>query len=107
MRYTAVFEFETGHEPSVGIKDGWLGGDLCAVQFNDALLEIERLQNQVAAAKEVIAKGLDLMTTEQVGQWAGVRSFLEQETIDYAPADLLANAEISGSPKASPGTLTG
>ena len=94
MRYTAVFEFETGYEPSVGIKDGWLGGDLCAVQFNDALLEIERLQNQVAAAKEVISRGVDLMTTEQLGQWTGVRSFLEQETIDYAPADLLANAPL-------------
>lgn len=82
-RYTAVFEFEEA--PAVCVKDTWLGGKLCAVQFNDALVEIDRLRNQVNAAMVVINRGLELMPTEKVGEWDGVRSFLEQETEDYEP----------------------
>ncbi len=46
MRYTAVFDFEDGKEPAVGINDGWLGGKLCAVQFSDALKELEILRQE-------------------------------------------------------------
>ena len=37
MRYTAVFEWPDGGAPGVKRGDGWLGGELCAVQFDDAL----------------------------------------------------------------------
>ena len=37
MRYTAVFEFPEGQKPAVGKKDSWLGGELVALQFSDAL----------------------------------------------------------------------
>lgn len=85
-RYTAVFEFPAGMEPpSVGAMNDWLGGKLCAVQFTDALRENERLHNQVAVAKAIVKAGVDLMHHTQLGQWAGVRSFLEQEADDYEP----------------------
>ena len=44
MRYTAVFEWPERQEPAVSKKDGWLGGELCAVQFSDGLEELERLK---------------------------------------------------------------
>jgi hypothetical protein len=70
MRYTAVFEFPLGEAPKVSANDGWLGGKICAVQFYDALqeievlnAEIERLRNQadndictIMELKEKLAK---------------------------------------------------
>lgn len=53
MRYTAVFEFKEGTEPAVGKKDGWLGGELCAVMFSDGLQELEAIKD---AAEVVILK---------------------------------------------------
>jgi hypothetical protein len=44
MRYTAVFKWPEGQEPRVGKGDGWKGGELCAVSFNDALDELQRLR---------------------------------------------------------------
>jgi len=44
MRYTAVFKWTEGQEPRVGKGDGWKGGELCAVSFNDALDELQRLR---------------------------------------------------------------
>jgi len=52
-----------------------------------AATEIERLRNQVAAGLHVVNAGVDLMSREQVGRWAGVRSFLEQVAEDYEPLD--------------------
>lgn len=46
--------------------------------------EFRRLRNQVQAGKNVVAAGVELMTTEQVSYWGGVRSFLEQGTSDYS-----------------------
>jgi hypothetical protein len=36
-RYTAVFEWPDGEEPTVNKGDGWLGGALCTVIFADAI----------------------------------------------------------------------
>ena len=47
MKYTAVFKWPEGQDPSVGKDDGWLGGELCAVSFNDALDELQRLREAV------------------------------------------------------------
>lgn len=55
MRYTAVFEFKEGEEPAIGKGDSWLGGELCAVQFSDALEELEGLQAIRDAAEKVVA----------------------------------------------------
>jgi hypothetical protein len=54
MRYTAVFEFKEGTEPAVGKKDGWLGGELCAVLFSDGLEELHAIKE---AAEVVIYQG--------------------------------------------------
>ncbi len=51
---------------------------------NDAKL-IAALRHQVEAARSLILHACDIMTTEQVGQWAGVRSWLEQDENDYEP----------------------
>lgn len=48
-------------------------------------LENEALRNQVAVARSLILHACDIMTSEQVGQWAGVRSWLEQDWSDYEP----------------------
>lgn len=53
MRYTAVFEFKDGTEPVVGKKDGWLGGELCAVLFSDGMKELQAIKE---AAEAVIAE---------------------------------------------------
>jgi hypothetical protein len=45
--------------------------------------EVERLRNQLEAGRSVVNLGINLMTTEQVGRWVGVRHFLEAETEMY------------------------
>ena len=47
--------------------------------------EVEALRAQVATARDIVNLGVSLMTVDQVGAWAGVRSFLEQPTEDYSP----------------------
>lgn len=47
--------------------------------------ETEALRNQVEAARSLIMHACDIMTSQQVGQWAGVRSWLEQDWSDYEP----------------------
>lgn len=47
--------------------------------------ESRRLKTQVAVAKQIVQHGVSLMTKEQLGQWRGVRSFLEQPE-DYEPS---------------------
>jgi len=42
-----------------------------AEAHNSAMIHIDN-------ARTIIQRGLDIMTTEQVGQWDGVRSWLEQ-----------------------------
>lgn len=53
-----------------------------------------RLCNQVATGKDIVAAGVELMTAEQVGKWAGVRSFLEQDEGAYS--DQPHNAALTG-----------
>jgi hypothetical protein len=45
-----------------------------------------QLLAQVDAARSLILHACDLMTTEQVGQWAGVREWLERDTETYPPS---------------------
>ena len=45
--------------------------------------ENEALRKQVAAAMQVINFGVELMPLEQIGQWEGVRAFLERDTESY------------------------
>ena len=45
--------------------------------------EVERLNARVQTGVDIVNAGVAIMTTEQVGQWAGVRSWLEQPTSDY------------------------
>lgn len=47
-------------------------------------LENARLKAQVATAIDLInAAVIDIMTTDQIGQWRGVGTFLIQDTEDY------------------------
>lgn len=49
-RYTAVFEFE-GDPPSVCKTDGWMGGELCSISFDD---DTEALRKLKIAAEHVM-----------------------------------------------------
>lgn len=53
--------------------------------LRESIDELERYKNQVSVAKQIVVAGVELMHHTQVGQWAGVRAFLEQETSDYEP----------------------
>ena len=66
----------------------------CANEARQAALETEnaQLRNQVAAAKQIITAGVNLMPMERLSRWGGVRSFLEQETEDYEPPFLMDRA---------------
>jgi hypothetical protein len=46
---------------------------------------VQRLRNQVDAARSLILHACDLMTPGQVGKWGGVRAWLEQDENDYKP----------------------
>ena len=48
--YTAVFEFE-GKPPGVSKSDGWLGGKLCAISFEN---DVEALSKLRVAAEHVM-----------------------------------------------------
>lgn len=52
-------------------------------ELEDLRRENECLRRQVAAALVVIERGIDIVTDEQLGQWAGVRTWLEMETENY------------------------
>jgi hypothetical protein len=104
MRYTAVFEFEEGTEPAVGKKDGWLGGELCAVLFSDGLAELVAIKK---AAETVIAEnahsGDDIWwhLAELLGWEVGGDDAINGLGKKVG-ADKTANAEFSGRPKAGP-----
>lgn len=91
MRYTAVFEFKEGAEPSVGKKDGWLGGELCAVLFSDGLEELQAIKE---AAEAVIAEnghpGDDI--------WWHLAKLLGWEVGDDDTATEGHNVKVSGCP---------
>lgn len=81
MRYTVVFEFPDGEEPAVGKKDTWLGGDLCAVQFSDALSDLEKLQRDMETLREMWERN-------SLGAWADDTQVLAQI--------MTPNAKITG-----------
>jgi hypothetical protein len=69
MRYTAVFEFPAGSVPSVRASDGWLGGTLCAVAFQDEFFALEKLRELAEAiangdgdAREMAIQTLELLS---------------------------------------------
>ena len=48
MKYTIVFEWPDGQEPaSIGPSDYFKGGKVTAIQFSDALAELERVLNDI------------------------------------------------------------
>ena len=44
MKYTLVFKWPDGQEPAVSRADTWKGGELCAVQFGDAVEELRAMR---------------------------------------------------------------
>ena len=61
MKYTAVFKWPEGQEPRVGKGDGWKGGELCAVSFNDALDELQRLREAAQHYCDTSEDGMNIM----------------------------------------------
>jgi len=57
---------------------------------DDLLRYTERLELQVQAARAVNLRGIELMDGEQVGQWDGVRLWLEQGPEDYRVEDAMS-----------------
>lgn len=55
MRYTIVVEWPAGQEPSIGAADEFKGGKVCAVQFSDALAELQALYEQNPGLQEPAA----------------------------------------------------
>ena len=49
--------------------------------------ERERLLATIADARTVIERGVELMSTEQLNEWSGVRSWLEQAPYDDGRKD--------------------
>lgn len=47
MKYTAVFDFE--NEPTIKSSDSWLNGQLCVIQFSDAIDELNQLKKKMEA----------------------------------------------------------
>lgn len=45
MKYTFVFEWPDGQEPTIGRADTWKEGKLCAVHFADVFDEMRNLRN--------------------------------------------------------------
>lgn len=54
-----------------------------------AAQQLAQLRAQIAAAHAVIARGVEIMTPEQLGQWDGVRAWQEQSADAYAPGAII------------------
>lgn len=52
--------------------------------LTDVANAVEALQRQVEAARDVINRGVEIMEDHQVGQWTGVRAWLEMDTAAFA-----------------------
>jgi len=50
------------------------------VYVGELRAEIEKLRTRIAEGQEIIARGVELMTVEQVSQWEGVRGWQEIES---------------------------
>ena len=61
MRYTAVFEFD-GDAPRVAASDGWKGGKLCAVAFQDDLAELEKVREELDITKRDLVEARRLLS---------------------------------------------
>lgn len=51
VRYTLVFEWDTGKEPRISAGTVFEGGQCVKVQFNDALAELEQLEEIIQAVQ--------------------------------------------------------
>jgi hypothetical protein len=54
--------------------------DALDAELNQLRVRIADLEAREAEAAAVIARGVELMTHDQVGRWTGVRAWLEQVT---------------------------
>jgi hypothetical protein len=67
---------------------------------------IARMQARLDDAESLINAAVEIMTFEQVGQWAGVRSWLEQDESDYLqPPDEKRAAHAEANPLGGPATM--
>ena len=46
-QYTVVFEWEDDSAPIISRKDSWLGGKLISVQFNNALAQLDEVNERL------------------------------------------------------------
>ena len=66
-RYTAVFEWPDGEEPKVSRNNTFLGGRIIAVQFSDALEELERYRT---ALEQIADEDFDFANGPEVAELA-------------------------------------
>jgi hypothetical protein len=66
-RYTAVFEWADGEEPVVSRTTTLLGGRIIAVQFSDALQELERYRT---ALEHIADEDFDFANGPEVAEMA-------------------------------------
>jgi hypothetical protein len=67
---------------------------------------IARMQARLDDAESLINAAVEIMTFEQVGQWAGVRSWLEQDESDYLqPPDEKRAAHAEANPLGGPARM--
>ena len=66
-RYTAVFEWPDGEEPKISRTTTLIGGRLIAVQFSDALEELERYRN---ALEQIADEDFDFANGPEVADIA-------------------------------------
>ncbi len=64
-RYTAVFEFD-GKPPRVSKIDGWRGGELCSISFQDDTEELRRLK----IAAEHVMRDFESSSAESINELA-------------------------------------
>lgn len=60
--------------------------------------EVERYKNQDEVAKTIISAGVELMPCDKLGEWRGVRTYLEQTAEQYEPFKTTSNARDNATP---------
>jgi hypothetical protein len=66
-RYTVVFEWPDGEEPKISRTTTLMGGRIVAVQFSDALAELERYRT---ALEQIADEDFDFADGPEVAEMA-------------------------------------
>ena len=70
---TSLHEFSDQIDPIAVVLGLWISLD----EYSMIVQDLAELRGYIADARIVIDRGIDLMSNEQLGQWSGVRTWLE------------------------------